>query len=1586
MLLEQWILMASGGAPAVANGTPLFTLGTNDKGQLGIDSTTTTSSPVQVGTSEFLKIATGSKHTLAIKDDFTLWAWGDNSYGQLGDGTFISRSSPVQIGSGTYKDISACENSSFAISQQNKLYAWGDNEAGQLGNNDLSSGEDFSWILVSAGGDGNTTFLNQSAGIKADGSLWVWGQSGPSSGIKSIITSPERVLLGDDTSFPGVTIKNKSSPVQIGIGYSWELVNMKQKLALTTDGKLFSWGINTNGEVGDNTRNLIGSPLQIASGTSFIQIASGDSGHRMRAAIDSSWRLYTWGVNTAAGNLGQSTSTSKSAPTQVLGTVSFAQVAITSNPYNANEIAVAAIRFNPPTLYTWGAQALCGRDISANTTSPTQLGTKSWSFITAGHGTFYGIDSSYRLYYWGLNPLSESAVYVSSPVQIGVGSSFRAVYSGGGFAVGLLSTVSGALRGWGRNTHGQFGISTVNNFASSVTSLGVWDFAVAGSISASSSRFSCGTNHILYVNNGKLYAAGSNKFGQLGNNKQTEFTSSPIQIGSKFNSPVQIGNSSWSLVSSGGNFTHAIRADGTLWGWGRNQQTDVDAFSNEKDNLFNSTVEYCQLGDGTTIDRSSPVQIGTSSWSFIKSAPKGMTFGISNSQLYAIGKFANFGQLNGAPLVTRISNTAIFDRGTIIKDDGSLWFTYSRANRPSNLFETTNGPYTWVYDSSTGLINRRAGFDWGSTLGWTTGNEKGPYLSTRFGNNTFNQVSIHRSAGAAIDSTGRLFMWGKNINGQCGQNFVGPNDQYYSSPVQIGTSSWNMVAVGNNNVVAIRADGTLWGWGLNENGELGNTDRVPRSSPVQIGTSSWSFVSMGEDAVFGISDGRLFSWGYGLSGNLGHIGSASRSAPVQITFSFNANTWVKAGGDNYRTFGLLANGEIWAWGQGNNGVFGKNSNTNISYPDRASQGGPYGDFTYYTHTGTCHALSTDGKLWVLGGDVTIGSAGSQLNHVAPITFGQTLRSTPVQIGLTSQGLSYVGFTSAVEGHLKVSNSSSNTFLTVYENYAKPGTDTNFYAGPKGIVPHGGYSIHDVVAELSPVLVSASNNWTTVTSGKSNVIALNSSNNLFQIASTNTLVRYSNVYVDCSANNLTENYLVADTFGFAARTEDNKIFTWGNVNDPSVNTGINSTYLSQPDGAGEILGGSWSQLSLGDRIAFGIRADGTLWGWGRNAHGALGINLTGSLTTYYSSPVQIGTSSWSFVTVGGGTSDNHVHAIRADGTLWAWGVNDFSQLGDNSLFNRSQPVQIASGSWTFVTNCRVGGHAIRSDGTLWGWGDTVFGARNGDGTSTDRSAPVQIGSSTWVGVATGAHASFAIRSDGTLWGWGRNDSSLYGARFNNASTNILSPIQIGSANNWTKVVASKQTNVRSDNGFYVINNKNELYCNLGSNYTGTVGNGDHTYTTGRRSTLEIYGQELVQIPGRWKDVASHGRFVIAIDMDGLLYFWGQNIYSAVGSSRGSLHTDIIYTPTQIGIKFSGTSFTQIGSANGDTWKAISSGDGIELAVSNSAKLHAWGRNKTTLLPSSNNINVPITTSDNTVIATNTVNVSIGSSHIAILKEL
>mgnify|MGYP001203425167 CR=1 FL=1 len=236
--------------------------------------------------------------------------------------------------------------------------------------------------------------------------------------------------------------------------------------------------------------------------------------------------------------------------------------------------------------------------------------------------------------------------------------------------------------------------------------------------------------------------------------------------------------------------------------------------------------------------------------------------------------------------------------------------------------------------------------------------------------------------------------------------------------------------------------------------------------------------------------------------------------------------------------------------------------------------------------------------------------------------------------------------------------------------------------------------------------------------------------------------------------------------------DGTMWGWGENQHGQLGLS-NKTYYSSPV---QIPGTTWAAVATAYRCTMATKTDGTLWTWGNNDQGQLGHNNKNP--TSYSSPKQIPGTTW--------PTDNNkmsgatygMYAIKTDGTLWMWGYNAMGQLGQNNKTNYSSPVQVP-GSWSYLSNASHSTHtmsAIRTDGTLWSWGinqEGVLGLNQPTGTAY--SSPVQVGTeTTWTGIGSGNKSIFGTKSDNTFWSWGYN---AYGQLGQNNKTRYSSPTQI-----------------------------------------------------------------------------------------------------------------------------------------------------------------------------------------------------------------
>jgi alpha-tubulin suppressor-like RCC1 family protein len=210
-----------------------------------------------------------------------------------------------------------------------------------------------------------------------------------------------------------------------------------------------------------------------------------------------------------------------------------------------------------------------------------------------------------------------------------------------------------------------------------------------------------------------------------------------------------------------------------------------------------------------------------------------------------------------------------------------------------------------------------------------------------------------------------------------------------------------------------------------------------------------------------------------------------------------------------------------------------------------------------------------------------------------------------------------------------------------------------------------------------------------------------------------------------------------------------------------------------------------ELSFGSSHTTAKNVDGTLWGWG---YGAAGQLLT--LNSTEPNPIPIGTDNdWIFFKNG----VINTFAIKSDGTLWGCGSNEHGSLGVNSSapnFTTFQQITTAT-NWVKVSPSYFYTIALKADGTLWGWGRNDYYQTGSPPATLNRPIPVQIGTDTdWVEIAAGTSStSFAIKSNGTIWGWGSNTSSIIVS--GSGTVTVSSPTQVGTATDWVKMSVGPQ---------------------------------------------------------------------------------------------------------------------------------------------------------------------------------------------------
>jgi len=231
-----------------------------------------------------------------------------------------------------------------------------------------------------------------------------------------------------------------------------------------------------------------------------------------------------------------------------------------------------------------------------------------------------------------------------------------------------------------------------------------------------------------------------------------------------------------------------------------------------------------------------------------------------------------------------------------------------------------------------------------------------------------NHIATEGQTSGAVKTDGTLWVWGNNSFGRLGQNQNPSTLNGTSSPIQIPGTSWSTTAgtlSSGNSIFAIKTDGTAWGWGRASYGSLGlNDDDVDYSSPVQLPGTTWKqFSASNYNSAAVKTDGTLWAWGFGTTGRLGlNQETATRSSPTQIP----GTTWKQIANGYEYMLAVKTDGTLWAWGKNTQGNLGLNNRTQYSSPTQIP--GTTWAYVGANINNATVASKTDGTLWSWGSE------------------------------------------------------------------------------------------------------------------------------------------------------------------------------------------------------------------------------------------------------------------------------------------------------------------------------------------------------------------------------------------------------------------------------------------------------------------------------------------------------------------------------------------------------------------------------------------------------------------------------------------
>jgi alpha-tubulin suppressor-like RCC1 family protein len=678
------------------------------------------------------------------------------------------------------------------------------------------------------------------------------------------------------------------------------------------------------------------------------------------------------------------------------------------------------------------------------------------------------------------------------------------------------------------------------------------------------------------------------------------------------------------------------------------------------------------------------------------------------------------------------------------------------------------------------------------------------------------QISAGCSHSLSLKADGSVWAWGYNRYGQLGDGTTTNRRK----PVQVSNLSHvSMIAAGYHYNLALKNDGSVWAWGHNSHGQLGDGSTTNKSSPAQVlGLSDIIMIAAGNAHGIALkADGSVWSWGNNLHGQLGDGSTINQSSPVQVP----GLSHISMIAGSYHNLALKDDGSVWSWGYNKYGQLGNGNTTNQNSPVLVSG---LSHVTFIA-VGLDHslALKDNSSVWAWGNN-NEGQLGDGIT---------TNKSSPIQV-----------------------SELSNVFMIAagaYQNFIIKNDDSIWAWGYN----HAGQLGDGRTTNKSNLVkLSGLSNVSMVAAGYDHGLALKNDGSVWawgnneygQLGDGGTTNQSSFVQVSGLSH---ISMIVAESHSLALNN-DSSVWVWGNNEYGQLGDGstINKSSPVVLSGLSHI-----TMIAAGSGHSLAIKDDDSVWAWGRNNFGQLGD----ASTINKSSPVLVsGLSNITMIAAGSG----HSLAIKDDGSVWAWGYNVYGQLGDGSTKNKNKPVQVSGLSQVImVTADTYHSLALKEDGSVWAWGNNGYGEL-GDGSTTNKSSPVKVSGLSKISmISTGEDHSLALKDDGTVWAWGRN---IHGQLGDGTLTSRSSPVQVSGLTNVSMIAAGNSHNL-------ALKNDGSIWS-WGYNYYGLLGDGS---TINQSTPVQVAALSHVSM------IAAGDYHSLAIKNDGTIWAWGYNKFGQLG---------------------------------------------------------------------------------------------------------
>ncbi|HEY1085289.1 MAG TPA: hypothetical protein VGE34_01010 [Candidatus Saccharimonadales bacterium] len=773
-------------------------------------------------------------------------------------------------------------------------------------------GEPLTWKQISAGG-------YHACGIASDNKAYCWGRN-------------TYGQLGDSTT------TNSSTPVAVSQGAMPAGATVLQiyagnyhTCAIASDNKMYCWGYNFSGQLGDGTTTNRTSPVAVSqgampSGATIQQVSPGGS-HTCAIASDN--QAYCWGLN-SSGQLGSNSTTNSNTPVKVVtsffGGLSFRQI--------STGVSNTCIIASDNQAYCWGSNAYGQLGIGSTTqyygpvtAAGGALAGQTVREITVGATYACAVASDNKAYCWGAGSSGQlgnnSTATSLSPVAVSQGlmpagatvQQISASISSSSHTCAIASDNKAYCWGYAATYGLGNGSSFQRNTPGSVSQGAMPAAVTVKQISATSYGYGC-----AIASDNKAYCWGYNSYGQLGDGTTTQQTT-PVAVTGV--SSAGVGSATANSVAVGSSHACAIASDNKAYCWGSNS--------------------YGQLGDSTNTTRNSPVSIvqgAMPTGAIVRqvSTNAAHTCAIaSDNQAYCQG-YNGYGQLGDGTTTQRNTPVAVA-QGAIPAGATFRQISVGLGNTATQThtcaIASDNKAYCWGYNGYSQL---------GDGVTTTRTSPVAVLQGAMPASATFRQISAGGIHSCGIASDNKAYCWGYNFNGQVGDG----TSTTRTTPVAVAQgampagATFRQISTGGSYSCGIASDNKAYCWGFNSSGQLGDGTTTTRTTPVAVAQgampagATFRQISTGSTYACAIaSDNKVYCWGSGASGKLGDGAALNRTSPVAVTQGGMPSGVIirdVSAGNSSATCAIASDNKVYCWGLNSSGQLGDGTTTSTTAP------------------------------------------------------------------------------------------------------------------------------------------------------------------------------------------------------------------------------------------------------------------------------------------------------------------------------------------------------------------------------------------------------------------------------------------------------------------------------------------------------------------------------------------------------------------------------------------------------------------------------------------------------------------------------